>query len=134
MPSLILAHQFTVQPESVVQAEELEAVFECQCPGAIAHSWRINGEFLREDQFLPGVTRISPSVDSPTARLIIPATPQYNNTVVQCRVFLSSGDIISSSSSSVLLQVQGQEVIYHVYIKCISDPICIRCIEGSKRA
>ena len=91
----------------MVQAEGLEAVFECLCPGAIAHAWRINGEFLPEDQFLPGVTRIPPSVDSP-AKLIVLATSQYNNTVVQCRVFVSIGDIISCPA---LLQVQGQEVI-----------------------
>ena len=42
---------FTVQPESVVQAEGLDAVLECWYPGALLHVWGINGEVLPETHF-----------------------------------------------------------------------------------
>ena len=100
---------FSVKPESVVQAEGLEAVFECLYPGASSHIWAINGEFLSEDQFPPDVTRISPS-GSTSARLIIPATSQYNNTVVQCEAIFREGgsSLISVLSCLVILRIQGE--------------------------
>ena len=109
MTLLILAQQFTVQPESVVQAQGLEAVFECLNPNAIVHVWRINGEFLLEDQFPPDVTRIPPSGDSP-ARLIIPAIPQYNNTVLQCIALMVEESPLSRNAT---LKVQG--VLYFTF-------------------
>ena len=106
---------FTVQPESVVQAEGLEAVFECLYPGAQSHGWGINGGFLPDDQFPPDVTRIPPSGDSP-ARLIIPATPQYNNTVVQCRAIVEEGgDFRGVLSCPALLVLQGEFIIAYQY-------------------
>ena len=65
----------------MIQAEGLEAVFECLYPGATAYSWAINGTFL--SVYPPDVVADSPSGDSP-ASLTIPATPEYNNTVIQC--------------------------------------------------
>ena len=92
----------------MVQAEGLVAVFECWCPGALSHVWRINGEYLHDDQFPPNVTRIQPSVDSPTARLIIIATPQYNNTVVQCEAIVIEGGVgLFVLSENATLTVQG---------------------------
>ena len=105
---IILAQQFTVQPESVVQAEGLEAVFECLCPGAVSHTWGLDGVFLAADQFPPNVTRVTVLGDSP-ARLIIPATPQYNNIVVQCRAIVDEGggSFRSVLSNNGTLRVQG---------------------------
>ena len=95
----------------MVQAEGLEAVFECLYPGAISRIWRINGEDLPENQDLPNVTFISPSGDSP-ARLIIPATPQYNNTVVQCEAIVrEGGGVMSVLSENASLTVQGMHTI-----------------------
>ena len=111
---------FSDQPESVVQAEGLEAVFECLYPGAVYHSWGINGEFLFDDQFPPNVTRVLPSGDSP-ARLIIPAIPQYNNTVVQCEAIVRAegGYLTSVLSCTVILLVQGYyQSKFHSY-RCI---------------
>ena len=104
----LLAQQFTVRPESVVQAEGLEAVFECLNTGAVLHAWGLNGEFPPEDQFPFDLIRLPPSGDTP-ARLIIPATPQYNNTVVQCRaVTLLDGNKLGSVfSDNATLEVQG---------------------------
>ena len=78
---------FTVQPVSVRQAEGLEAVFEClyPYPGA-SHDWFINGtihSINTED-----IVATLPSVNSPEAKLRITARPEYNNTVVQCRVIV----------------------------------------------
>ena len=37
--------QFTVGPVPVVQAQGLNAVFECRYPGALNYNWRFNGYF-----------------------------------------------------------------------------------------
>ena len=55
----------------MVQAEGLEAVFECQYPGAISYSWEMN-EFPLDN--------LSPD---PT-KLTVQASVKYNNTVFQC--------------------------------------------------
>ena len=103
-----LAHQFTVQPKSVIQAEGLETVFECLCPGAVSHTWRLNGVSRAEDEFPPDTTRPA-SGDTP-ARVIIPATPQYNNTVVQCEAIIreEGGSFRSDLSNNATLRVQGK--------------------------
>ena len=70
---------------SVIQAEGLEAVFECLYPGA-SHDWFINGTIHlinTED-----IATTLPSVNSPEAILRIRARPEYSNTVVQCRVLV----------------------------------------------
>ena len=85
-------------------------MFECLCPGALALTWGLNGVFLAEDWFPPNVTRVAALGDSP-ARLIIPATPQYNNTVVQCRAFIfeGGGSLRSVLSNNGTLRVQGMD-------------------------
>ena len=98
---------FEVQPESVVQAEGLVAVFECQYPGATSYSWLINGIPIP----LPpphGLIVTLPSEGSPTARLIIPAITKYNNTIVQCQALVMIGASLEITlSNNATLQVQG---------------------------
>ena len=102
--------QFTVQPESVVQAEGLNAVFECLYPGAQTHDWGIQGEFFFDADFPPDVDREIPSGGSP-ARLIIPATLKYNRTVVQCSAVVeSSRGFMEILSNNATLLVQGVSV------------------------
>ena len=103
-------HGFSIQPQSVVQAEGLVAVFECLNPVAVSHSWGINEEFLLDGQFPSSVIRTPASGDSP-ARLIIPVTPQYNNTVVQCRAIVEErgGSLRSVLSFNATLRVQGRK-------------------------
>ena len=99
--------EFTVRPVSLIQAEGLKAVFECLYPGALSHSWGINGMYPADDAFPPDVTRTLPSGDTP-ARLSIPSTGQYNNTVVQCRAVLDvGGDAQFVQTCDALLLVQG---------------------------
>ena len=83
---------------SVIQAEGLEAVFECLYPGAISYAWAINGTF--QSDYPTDIMAVSPSGGS-TATLTIPARPEYNNTVIQCGTtvpppmggFLPSGNV-----------------------------------------
>ena len=89
-----------------MQGEGLEAEFECQYPGATSHVWGLNGEYLLAKQFPPDMTRTPASEDSP-ARLIMPATPQYNNTVVQCGVLSEENNNVEEQSKNASLQVQG---------------------------
>ena len=96
---------------SVIQAEGLEAVFECRHPGATAYCWAINGTFLPWSVFPPDIVVVSPSGDSP-ATLTIPAIPKYNNTVVQCEAVVRAGggrEFVLSDNAT--LTVYGESVI-----------------------
>ena len=88
---------------SVVQAQGLNAVFECRHPGAQYRNWRFNGEFPTDDSYPPNVTFTLPS-----GTLTIPTTGQYNNTVVQCEAVVRDGRVFMSELSvNATLQVQG---------------------------
>ena len=102
----MFAAQFTVQPVSVVQAQGLDAVFECRYLGAQYHYWGLNRDFPTY-YYPPDVTVTQPSGDTP-ATLTIPATAQYNNTVVQCEAWVRDGRVfIRKLSVNATLQVQG---------------------------
>ena len=104
---IMFAAQFTVQPVSVVQAQGIDAVFECRYPGAQSYNWGLNGDFPIHNNLPPNVTVILPSGDIPT-KLII-ATGQYNITVVQCEALVvRAGRVfIPELSVNATLQVQG---------------------------
>ncbi|XP_064381783.1 uncharacterized protein LOC135330762 isoform X2 [Halichondria panicea] len=112
--TLLLSHavvlttcKFTVQPVSVVQAQRIDAVFECRYPEAQNHNWGLNKEFPTENNYPPDVTLTRSSGDTP-ATLTIPATAHYNNTVVQCEAVVRDGrGFISELSVNASLQVQG---------------------------
>ena len=103
----MFAAQFTVQPVSVVQAQGIDAVFECQYPGARTYIWGLNGEFPSHNSLPPDVTVTPPSGDIPT-KLII-ATGQHNIIVVQCvALVVRAGRVfIPELSVNATLQVQG---------------------------
>ena len=106
--------QFTVQPESVVQAEGLEAVFECLHPGAFTYSWGIDGIYFADSKFPPDLNRILPSGGSP-ARLIIPGIPQYNNTVVQCKAFISiTYTVLLSQNATLFVQGECSDAAFYI--------------------
>ena len=95
---------------SLIQAEGLEAVFQCLYPGATAYSWAINGTFLFD--YPPNIVTDPPSGDSP-ASLTIPAKPEYNNTVVQCgAIVVVGGGIQVLLSDNATLTVYGESVIH----------------------
>ncbi len=96
-----------MQPVSVVQAQGLNAVFECQYPGTHNYNWGFNGEFPTESSY-PEVT-VTPSSGDIPAKLTIPATAQYNNTVVQCETVVRAGRVfIPKLSVNATFQVQGR--------------------------
>ncbi len=99
-----------MQPVSVVQAQGLNAVFECLYRGAITHTWGLNGEFPTDDSYPPDVTVTPPSNSGVIpATLTIPATAQHNNTVVQCRVIVEiDGFVEKLLSENSTFQVQGR--------------------------
>ena len=104
---IIFAAQFAVQPVSVVQAQGLDAVFECLYPGAQSYNWGLNGEFPTENNYPPDVT-VTPSSGDIPATLTIPAIGLYNNTVVQCEAVVRDGrTFIPELSVNATLQVQG---------------------------
>ena len=110
-----VACQFMVQPVSVVQAQGVDAVFECRYLGAQSYNWGLNGEFPTDGNYPPDVTFTPSSGDTP-ATLTIPATAQYNNIVVQCEAVVRDGRVfISKLSVNATLQVQGKllRVIVH---------------------
>ena len=106
--SLQFLAQFMVQPKSVRQAEGLEAEFRCLYPGAQSHVWRIKGKLLVAGRLPPNVTLIPPPRDSPV-KMIILATPQYHNAVVQCVALIIKQGTgpIPMESESAILEVQG---------------------------
>ena len=91
----------------VVQAQGIDAVFECRYTGAQSYNWGLNGDFPPHSSPPPNVTFILPSGDIPT-KLII-ATAQYNNIVVQCEaVIRNEGVLTPKLSVNATLQVQGK--------------------------
>ncbi|XP_064392042.1 uncharacterized protein LOC135339714 isoform X2 [Halichondria panicea] len=102
--------QLTVQPVSVERAEGLEAVFRCryQVEGlAVFYDWAINNSVVEADTAT--VRARPPSSPGRPSRLTILATPQHNNSVVQCRALIRNGfDIVRSEiSTTATLTVHG---------------------------
>ena len=93
----------------MVQAEGLEAVFECQYQTElpVTYDWYINGRLHLLDT--PDVSSFSPSTLGAPATLRIAATPRHNNTVVQCEVLVRkmNGPIMNILSNNATVRVQG---------------------------
>ena len=102
----------------MVQAQGLTALFKCLYLGAQNHNWGLNEEFPTEDKYPPDVTLTLSSGDFP-ATLTIPATAQYNDTVVQCEAVVRDGrGFISKLSVNASLQVQGKLLCVVVHYTC----------------
>ena len=78
----------------MVQAEGLEAEFECLYSNKndVLYFWVINGIRSTESSAFPSEFTVFGGARGTTTMITIPALPQYNNTIVQCGVFLVSGD------------------------------------------
>ncbi|XP_064391453.1 uncharacterized protein LOC135339303 [Halichondria panicea] len=110
----VKAQQFTIEPESVVQAEGLLAEFECLSPGALTHPWFVNGiestspDFSSEIKVAGGTSGL-PSV------LTIPASLQFNSSVVQCAAVSVTGGVLSRNATlkveRVSIEVLNDETI-----------------------
>ena len=96
------AQQFTIEPESVVQAEGLLVEFECLSPGASAHAWLVNGVESRDPDFSSNF-RVAGGTSGRPSVLNIPASSQFNNSVIQCAAFsLSSGVVFSRNATLIV--------------------------------
>ncbi len=100
-----------VQPVSVVQAEGMDAVFECLYRDAITHGWKINGTFPADALFPTDLTRTSASSKTP-ATLTIPATAHYNNTVVQCIAVVEEETPVFKRTENATLTIFGRSFVY----------------------
>ena len=93
---------------SVERAEGLEAVFRCQYQAeglTVTYFWFVNNSLVITD------TTVFPG--EPTT-LTIMATPQHNNSVVQCQTFFMDGMTIVGSelSATATLTVHGELVTF----------------------
>ena len=92
------AQQFTIEPESVVQAEGLLAEFECLSPGALAHAWFVNGVGTTSPDSSSEI-RVAGGTSGRPSVLTIPASSQFNNSVIQCAAASVSGVVFSRNAT-----------------------------------
>ncbi|XP_064391266.1 uncharacterized protein LOC135339062 isoform X3 [Halichondria panicea] len=107
----VKAQQFTIEPESVVRAEGLLAEFKCLSPGALAHPWFVSGIQTTSPNSsfeirVAGGTSGHPSV------LTIPASLQFNNSVIQC---------LAASVTSVVFSRNATLIVERVSIKVVNS-------------
>ena len=95
------ALKFSIEPESVVQAEGLLAKFECLSPDAISHAWFVNDRPSTSSDFSSEIEVVRGTSGRPSV-LTIPASSQFNNSVVQCAAFLLSGGVLSRSATLIV--------------------------------
>ena len=95
------AQQFTIEPESVVQAEGLLAEFECLSPAALAHAWLMNGVESRDPAFSPEI-RVAGGTSGRPSVLTIPASSQFNYSVIQC-VAVSLSSVTLSRNATLIV-------------------------------
>ncbi len=95
------AQQFTIEPESVVQAEGLLAEFECLSLGASAHAWLVNGVESRDPDFSSEI-RVARGTSGRSSVLTIPASSQFNNIIAQCTAFSRSGGTLSRNATLIV--------------------------------
>ena len=103
----------SVQPDSVVQAQEVDAEFYCPLSSdsvttEILVDWQINGTYLRNLDTSNGLIRLE-GRDGANEVLIIAAVPQYNNTIIACVAFYlwPNGSVTVDQSPSTRLVIQG---------------------------
>ncbi|XP_064390944.1 uncharacterized protein LOC135338765 isoform X4 [Halichondria panicea] len=105
----IEALKFSIEPESVVQAEGLLAKFECLSPDAISHAWFVNDRPSTSSDFSSEIEVVRGTSGRPSV-LTIPASSQFNNSVVQCAAFLLSGGVLSRSATLIVERVSIEVV------------------------
>ncbi len=97
---------------SVERAEGLETVFRCQYQVeglTVSYDWFLNNSFVGTDTETVRARR--PSSPGGPATLTILATPQHNNSVVQCEATIRNGaDRIFEISSAASLVVRGESI------------------------
>ncbi len=96
----------------MVQAEGLLGEFECLSPRAPGHGWFVNGiasTKLTSEIRVAGGTSGRPSV------LTIPASSQFNNSIIQCAAASRSGLVLSRNATLVV----GEWHVYRGYLELL---------------
>ena len=83
----------------MVQAEELLAKFECLSPGASGHLWSVNGT---PSKSLTSEIRVAEGSEDGPSVLTIPASSQFNNSVIQCAAVSLSGGVLSRNATLIV--------------------------------
>ncbi len=96
---------------SVERAEGLEAVFRCHYQVeelTVSYDWFLNNFLVGTDTETVRARR--PSSSGGPATLTILASPQHNNSVVQCGATIRNGIVIvrSEASATAILTVHGE--------------------------
>lgn len=93
-----MADGFTKEPESVVQAQGLEAVFECHYHYFlfVCHMWLINGELARHHSWVSNLC---------SDTLKVTALPEYDNATIQC---IAVSKRAGGRPGIVTLRIQGE--------------------------
>ena len=92
----------------MVQAEGLEAVFECLYPGATGYAWFVNGSYANLFASPPGIDVIQGPGGG--VSVIIPATSEYNTSVVLCEAQVGFGSEAFRSKNATL-EVYGKSSV-----------------------
>ena len=85
----------------MVQAEGLLAEFECLSPGALAHAWFVNGTVSTSLTSEIRVVTVEASKCCPSV-LTIPASSQFNNSIVQCAPVSLSDGVFSRNATLIV--------------------------------
>ena len=94
----------------MVQAEGLEAVFECVYPGADGYAWFINDSGANLLTSPPGIDVIEGPGDG--VSVIILATSEYNTSVVLCEAQVGFGSLVMFfRSKNATLEVYGKSSV-----------------------
>ena len=100
---------FNISPEDIIQAEGVDATFQCQYIGASVVGWVFNGTSIHSR--LP--SNVSQSIlDESIYMLTVLALPEYNRTQVWCVATIFPAETESTGprvefSSKGMLTVQG---------------------------
>ena len=109
MTTAVAVGTFSITPESVVQAEGLNATFFCAHPTASATGWRLNSTSVnmrKPQNVIVGTT--TDGYGRSLQYLTILATADYNGTTVQCFAFVMKNESsVVENAMTVLLIVQG---------------------------
>ncbi len=85
----------------MVQAERLLAEFECLSPGALAHAWFVNGVGSYSPDSSSEI-RVAGGTSGRPSVLTIPASSQFNNSVIQCAAVSASGIVFSKNVTLIV--------------------------------
>ncbi len=85
----------------MVQAEGLLAKFECLSPGALGYLWFVNGVESTSPDFSSEI-RVAGGTSGRPSVLTIPASSQFNKSVIQCAAVSLSGGVLLKNATLIV--------------------------------